>query len=836
MSISKDKVINELVSIKDFFLDLQEGTIEFDNGEVLRNLTTITDSIILEKNPDKKKIKINFLIFWLNYILDTKFDLLSPELRISIANIVSNLDLFQLESYLDPENLHDPDLMFDIETRKVLGNSLILTNSQMDIMVGILKNKNVIFSAPTSYGKSSVIITALFLRLKSKEINNVTIVVPSKALINEYRKKMNKLNNLFDCKIEINENPYMDLKNTNQYVHLFTQERMLIFDQLSSIKMDYVVFDEVQDLLAIGTDNSNRAILLAKAISICENKQIPMAFLMPYIQNPETEFLNYFTNVQFLVQKNLYSPTTSNKYLIVKENNRYNLYDVSLNKGYAKEFQESLIDINDVYQSNQFYDIKYDFYKICENLKVLDDKSLCYCSKEYLSSIAKEFIKEKPEILNLNGRLQALINYLKNYVHPDFELINFLKKGVAIHLADLDTFTKRQIEECFKDINCKLNMIFCTSTLLQGVNLNANNLFFLAQRGSFTNYELDKKNLFGRVGRIGNGSKLQGHIFKFWVENGQRTQKETMANDLNSSSDLYKIKSKLLIIDPEKIQNDEQINSYYQDNSIKKKLPTKYQIKLDQNKVDNFDYFIGKRRSLIIDNKINQMSTQQKNILMEKLKFTNFDDCEYVLTTLCDLYEWSLSDNFDERYRMTQIRYLATVFYKSYLGISIKKCLNDMINYNKDENSEYRLVMKKGQSGKEYPKVIQKIYFVENENQRLYNDTDINVLVYSYIYETQNIIEFRVKKYLQDLYYRLTRSLNIQLESLEDYLIYSTANNKKKINLNKLGLLDSFAIDELVSHSSLFENDVPIIEKIKLFAQNLPKDNPLKYAIMDVLF
>ena len=133
-------------------------------------------------------------------------------------------------------------------------------------------------------------------------------------------------------------------------------------------------------------------------------------------------------------------------------------------------------------------------------------------------------------------------------------------------LADLDTFTKRQIEECFKDKNCQLNMIFCTSTLLQGVNLNANNLFFLAQKGSFTNAELDKKNLFGRVGRIGNGSRLQGHIFKFWVENGQRTQKETMANELNSSGDLYKIKKRLLTVDYEKIQKDEQVNSYYKDN------------------------------------------------------------------------------------------------------------------------------------------------------------------------------------------------------------------------------------------------------------------------------
>ena len=835
MAISKDKVINELEVIKDYFLSIQEEAVDFDNGELLKNLTAITDSIVFEQNADKKKIKINFLIFWLNYIIDNKFDLLSEELKVSISNIVSNLDLFQLESYLNSQPLQDNDLIFDIQTRKVFGDSLILTNSQMDIMVGILKNKNIIFSAPTSYGKSSIVITSLFLRLKSKEINHIAIIVPSKALINEYRKKINKLNEVFSCKIEINENPYIELNDNNQYVHLFTQERLLIFDQLASRKMDYVVFDEVQDLLAIGTDNSNRAILLAKAISICENKEIPMVFLMPYILDPEKEFINYFTDAEFLVQKNLHSPTTSNKYLIVKENNKYQLYDVSLNKGYSKEFQQSLIDIEDVYESNQFYDIKYDFYKICKNLNVLEDKSLCYCSKENLSSIAKKFQEEKQELTNIDGRLKALINYLEKYIHPNFELVNFLKKGIAIHLADLDTFTKRQIEECFKDPNCSLNMIFCTSTLLQGVNLNANNLFFLAQKGSFTNSELDKKNLFGRVGRIGNGSKLQGSIFKFWVENGQRTQKETMANELNSSGDLYKINKKFLTLDSDKIQKDEQVNSYYLDNTIKKKLPTKNPVKIQQVKVDNFDYFIGKRKSTVVDKQIKQMNQQDKELLMEKMKFTCFDDCEYILRKLCLLYEWDKSENFDEKYRMTQIRYLATVFYKSYLGVSVKKCIEDMINYNEDENSDYRLVMKKRQNGKEYPKVIQKMFFVENENQRLYKDEDINALVYSYIYETQNIIEFRVKKYLQDLYYRLTISLGKQLKSLEDYLIYSTANNKKKINLNKLGFLDSFAIDELISQTSLFEDDVPNVQKIINYAKQLPDDQPLKYAILDVL-
>ena len=56
-----------------------------------------------------------------------------------------------------------------------------------------------------------------------------------------------------------------------------------------------------------------------------------------------------------------------------------------------------------------------------------------------------------------------------------------------------------------------------------------------------------------------------------------------------------------------------------------------------------------------------------------------------------------------------------------------------------------------------------------------------------------------------------------------------------KINLNKLGFLDSFAIDELISQTSLFEDDVPNVQKIINYAKQLPDDQPLKYAILDVL-
>lgn len=831
--MKKNKIdpLQILSDTQQYFLSLQSNSNPIDNKELVLNLTTITSSIILSSDEKTRRERINFLIFWINYIIDCRYDSLDESSKSSIANIINNLDLCQLDCHLDLIG-EDDSLLFNIETRKLF-KELILTDSQIDIMFAVLNDRNIVFSAPTSYGKSSIIVNSLFLRLFKKEINNVIFVLPSKALINEYRKKINKLISVFDYKITINENPYIE-KSHNQNIHLFTQERLLIFEALNNQKIDYIVFDEVQELLSIiKKAHAERAVLLAKSISLYENKNVPMVFLMPYIQNPDEDFLNFFTNIEFFVKKDLYSPTTSNKYLITRENNVYYLNDVTKNKGFHKNFATEKLDVPTAFQGNDFYDIKYDFYNICCSLHKLEEKTLCYCKKDHTSLIAEEFYKNSSEI-PINGRLASLIKYLENYIHPDFELISFLKKGIAIHHADLDTFTKRQIEECFKSNECKLNFIFCTSTLLQGVNLNANNLFFFAKRGSFTNAELDKKNLFGRVGRI--GSRLQGNIYKFWVE-GERIKKETVVEELNTSGEQYKIKKGSLSLSEELINSNELVKSYYQDKDIRKKLNASSHIAIEETSIDNFDYFIGKDSSCKIDRKINDMPQAEKDELEERLKFSTYEDCEYVMEKLCEIYDWRNSKNFDEKYRMTSIKYMATVFYNNFFGVSIKNSINSMVALNKKSEEYVLAIMKTNtQEGKLYPKILKRSnYSTVGNFVRLYEDRDINLLIYSYIYETQNIIEFRVKKYLQDLYYRLLKSKNRQIKSIEDYLIYSVSNNDKKINLNKLGLIDSFAIDELTLKTELFDGDIPNVQRIKEYANSLGLDNPLRYAILDVI-
>src|SRR5699024_481299 len=60
---------------------------------------------------------------------------------------------------------------------------------------------------------------------------------------------------------------------------------------------------------------------------------------------------------------------------------------------------------------------------------------------------------------------------------------------------------RNDIEEAYRSKH--INVIFCTSTLMEGVNLPANNLFVTSIKNGMKNYnEIDFYNLNGRIGRL----------------------------------------------------------------------------------------------------------------------------------------------------------------------------------------------------------------------------------------------------------------------------------------------------------------------------------------------
>ncbi|WP_226499311.1 helicase-related protein [Pseudomonas sp. MWU16-30322] len=136
------------------------------------------------------------------------------------------------------------------------------------------------------------------------------------------------------------------------------------------------------------------------------------------------------------------------------------------------------------------------------------EKSIIYCnSKSDTIGLALDFAANLPQ--KKNKEVDEVISLIEEHLHKKYYLIDCLKKGVAFHFGNLPQRIRERIEWLFE--NRKIDYIFCTSTLLEGVNLPAKNIFILSNAIGLTKFsDIDFWNLCGRAGRL--TKELSGNI------------------------------------------------------------------------------------------------------------------------------------------------------------------------------------------------------------------------------------------------------------------------------------------------------------------------------------
>ncbi len=131
--------------------------------------------------------------------------------------------------------------------------------------------------------------------------------------------------------------------------------------------------------------------------------------------------------------------------------------------------------------------------------------------------------------------LDLVIDFIKTLFGTDHQLAKVMEYGAIFHHGDLPQEVRRAVEDA---INKKMvNIIICTSTLAEGVNLpirtliihctgfrtgpDADDIFQIKQRSL--------KNIIGRAGRAGKETK--GRVI--FVNPGDQDRARALANDLN---------------------------------------------------------------------------------------------------------------------------------------------------------------------------------------------------------------------------------------------------------------------------------------------------------------
>jgi ERCC4-related helicase len=209
----------------------------------------------------------------------------------------------------------------------------VFTDRQYELFEKLKNSNHYSFSGPTSFGKSFIIEEFIKYIIKERKgIDNIAILVPTRALISQIREQLkNNLKEIDNYKIiEYPEIPYMF--NKNKYIFIFTPERLIAYlGNQDNPNIDYMFIDEAQKIIS---NKDTRAPLYYHAILLAQRKSIKLFFSAPNISNADI-FLKIFEKSQTENMILKESPVTQNRFYI----------DLFENKYYAINDENEIIEI-----------------------------------------------------------------------------------------------------------------------------------------------------------------------------------------------------------------------------------------------------------------------------------------------------------------------------------------------------------------------------------------------------------------------------------------------------------------------------------------------------------
>lgn len=420
---------------------------------------------------------------------------------------------------LEKTKLNNDDLMQDLSydiqkaSLKIPYSDDYFLEDQKEIFDSFDKYQFVSYSAPTSLGKSFVMRAFLKYKVAGNYKNNFAIVVPTKALINEMKNNVveKDLKELLETKhyrvvSSINEE-FVDKDNESNFIFIVTPERLHYLLNDSNISIDYCFIDESYKI----SEPDSRSLYYYQTISqlLKRNSKVKIYFSSPNIPNPEIYLNTILQDGTKFKKTSTYSPVSQIKYL------------VSL-----KEINQPVRIFNDLTQELEDTNVKNNSTNINDIISTLKTTggNIVYCSgKDKTIELAIQYANFLPALkLTTNEekaeqkRRDEIAEEIKKDIHEEYYLAELIKKGVAYHVGYLPNSLRDTIEKAFK--NGIIKTIFCTSTLMEGVNLPADNLFVTSTRNG--NDQLTPtafKNLLGRIGRI--NYSLYGNVYLLVIPN-----------------------------------------------------------------------------------------------------------------------------------------------------------------------------------------------------------------------------------------------------------------------------------------------------------------------------
>ena len=362
-------------------------------------------------------------------------------------------------------------------------------------------------SAPTASGKTFLVLQWLVDFVDRGLAKVVIYLAPTRALVSEVERNLSDALGS-DANIEVTSLPLSEkyllaMTGGRKTVFVLTQERVhLLVNALDEqIKVDLLVVDEAQKI-----GDKQRGVVLQDAVERLAraNPGMRAVFVSPATKNPEELLADVPEGVSRLAMTSD-SPTILQNVIFAEQVPRK-----------PKEWmlklriEEDLMSLGVLHLRSKPMGLRKRLAFIAAAVGQRGG-TLVYANgaaeAEVIALLISQLVEAEAEPDDDLGDLAELI---RRCVHRQYQLANFVEKGVGFHYGNMPSLVRSEVERLFRE--GKIRFLVCTSTLIEGVNLSCRTIVVRApKKGKSTAMEPhDFWNLAGRAGRWGD--EFQGNI------------------------------------------------------------------------------------------------------------------------------------------------------------------------------------------------------------------------------------------------------------------------------------------------------------------------------------
>lgn len=377
--------------------------------------------------------------------------------------------LFAVDLTVYSKDFSFDSLIYNSFAQSQLDKNIAMHPEQIQILNEINKHDALIVSAPTSFGKTFCI----FEYIARAKPQNIALIVPTLALVDEYMKKMIKKH--FDFFEQYKVHTQLDTEGNYDFslknIFILTHERVVQDDMYKKIQcIDLLVVDEVYKLATDARDD--RVLVLNMAYYYLSQIAKKYILLAPFINNVEDKEL---------LEKQPYFYSTE--------------YSPVINQ----VFVEELLSEKDRYSQCQ---------KLLSRINKSDKTLVYFPTVTGIYKYVGDYISKEPVIDDIDDSVSSFISWAKDEIHEEWSVVKALERGYATHNGQMPLGIRLYQLNLYEN-NEHFNRLLCTSTLLEGVNTSAKNIVITkpSRRAEDSKNEdeftaFDFFNLVGRTGRL----------------------------------------------------------------------------------------------------------------------------------------------------------------------------------------------------------------------------------------------------------------------------------------------------------------------------------------------